>query len=150
MAQVVINIEDDEKFQKIIKEGIAALQPEDLKEVLIGAIREILTKNNGQILKDLLIRDEGTYSRRYVPTQLAMKCFDQCDFTGLQDVADKMTAILNDNYKNILENLLFKLIIEGAFSRSGFYDTFARETSNQIIKRENQIREDLSNRGITF
>ena len=113
--QITINIENEEELKELTEKGIKSLTEDDLKNVVIEGIRECIKASNYEIVRNLLIRQVGSYyDKQYAPTTFLNDIIqDKCDYSELQTIVDKMIEYLKVDYKDILVKLLSNILSYG-------------------------------------
>ena len=101
---------NDEQLKNLIVGNINDLPKEKLQDILLQAIKEILTSDKGQ---KLFIESDGYYNSRVSPSYYLK------DLVKKADIKDSISPIVNQavaefaaNYPNILERCLRSSITE--------------------------------------
>ena len=110
MAQVIINVEDDEN-KEIVEKGIKALKPEQLQETIVSAIGDFLKANNYNILKNILFERKSNYDSTLVPSRFLDNIIRSLNYSELQVMLDKIIDELSNNYKEVLVAGMSDLLI---------------------------------------
>lgn len=121
---ITIKIDDDSRFNDIIKNELNALNPEELHEIIISVIKEALTANNYEIIKSLLVEERSTgWCKAYEPTQLTISIIEKCDYSQMQDIVNNMIDYLKNNHKDLLEKILINIFDRGLCNSYSFRES---------------------------
>ena len=131
MAQVIINVEDDE-YKEIVEKGIRALKPEQLQETIVSAIGDFLRANNYEIIKNIFIYKPDY--RNPEPTLFFRNILNQLDYSELQEILSKIIDELSNNYKEVLVSAMSDLLISRLSNNARLTDTISDIAQNQIYK----------------
>lgn len=147
MAQVILNIDNDEQFNDIINKGIEALNPDDIKDIIITRLQTLLTEDPS-ILKSLLIKPKNYYDSETKPTEFALNILKQADYSQVQDIADNIIAILKSELMNIVKSIVLQCILSGMSNMGDFYSRVSELMKDAIVKHDVEIKTSLSEKGI--
>lgn len=124
-VSVTINIDDDSRFNKVLTDQIDALNPEEIKGVVIDAIKEMLHNNDNEILKSILVIESrnvyGGYNT-YEASDLLLSILKSFDYSAGQDLVDDLIKDLREHNKTIIENVMLDLFVKGITNNTTFYD----------------------------
>lgn len=147
MSKTKIQIEvDEDQFKSLIEKEITDLPKDQIQKIIIESIKSYLTgdetikieevtknsynttiypvevnRRNYNNLNALLIKKEDYYNgTNYRPSDLFINLLKECDFSGLQEVVDKMINDLKDNYHSILIEILSKQLVNSIFDERNF------------------------------
>ena len=103
--QVTININDESRFKEIIEKELYALDKEELKNIIVEAIREGLKDNDYDLAKRILISKSPYSSYNTEPSELTKELVKKADVSAIQEVADAMIADLKENHSKFLSDM---------------------------------------------
>lgn len=119
---------DDEAARKVLQDGLAALSPEDINEVLKTALTKFFIEN--QVGKQLI------YEERYgdpKPGYILNKALEKMDFTEIiNNYRDKVIKELVENHDKILERAVLNMMINGLVNDWQFRDNL-RDSIRRIM-----------------
>lgn len=137
MIQVTVNI-DEKMFDESIGGALKSLKPEEMSEMLTNCIKEYLLGKNskGENNIEKIIYDEATdyfgNSRTLKPSYFTKTMLEKLDYSALQEVVDKCINELKENHKDILEEVMLEMIIQG-FKSTYSFNEILKDTIKNII-----------------
>ena len=141
MIQVTVNI-DEKMFDESIGGALKSLKPEEMSEMLTNCIKEYLLGKNskGENNIEKIIYDEETSyfggSRTLKPSYFTKAMLEKLDYSALQEVVDKCINELKENHKDILEEVMLEMIVQGLKSTYNFNEIL-NDTVKNIIRTMN-------------
>lgn len=130
--QITLNI-DEELFNSTLGKALNDLKPEQLNDILIECIKEYFLGNDGKNIEKLLYEehDNGWGHRQTLMTNFTNKLISDCDYSGLQEVADNCVTNIKENSDKLLKDILAEMMITGLCDKYNFQsilrDTISRE-----------------------
>ena len=132
--EVKINV-DEIMFKNVIEEELKAFSKEELHEIIRECIVEAL--HNDNTLKNLFVTDKKDYWGNYTGTQpssVVIEAAKNIDLSpAYKEIQEKMIKVLQTDYRNILENVMMGLMIEG-ISNDYIFQQRMQESINRIIR----------------
>jgi hypothetical protein len=105
--QITLN---DEQLKNLITGNINDLPKEKLQDILLQAIKEILTSDRGQ---KLFIESDGYYNSRVTPSYYLKDLVQKADIKeAISPIVNQAVAEFAANYPDILERCLKSSITE--------------------------------------
>jgi hypothetical protein len=159
MSKTKIQIEvDEDQFKSLIEKEITDLPKDQIQKIIIESIKSYLTgdetikieevtknsynttiypvevnRKNYNNLNALLIKKEDYYNgTSYKPSDLFINLLKECDYSGLQEVVDKMINDLKDNYHSILLEILSDRLTSGIMNTTSFRNGVEEIIRNHI------------------
>lgn len=136
--QITLNI-DEELFNSTLGKALNDLKPEQLNDILIECIREYFLGNDGKNIEKLLYEEhDPAWGRRQTfITNFTNKLINDCDYSGLQEVADKCITNIKENSDKILKDILAEMMIRGLCDKYNFQERVKDAISDEMIRRNN-------------
>lgn len=132
--EVKINV-DETMFKNVIEEELKAFSKEELHEIIRECIVEAL--HNDNTLKNLFVTDKKDYWGNYTGTQpsdVVIEAAKNMDLSpAYKEIQEKMIKVLQTDYRNILENVMMGLMMEG-ISNDYIFQQRMQESINRIIR----------------
>ena len=132
--EVKINV-DEIMFKNVIEEELKAFSKEELHEIIRECIVEAL--HNDNTLKNLFVTDKKDYWGNYAGTQpsnVVIEAAKNIDLSpAYKEIQEKMIKVLQTDYRNILENVMMGLMMEG-ISNDYIFQQKMQESINRIIR----------------
>lgn len=130
-----LNIQiDSSTFEKVIKDGIAALTKEEVKELIVNAIKEAF-KTLPDYRNMLVVKEDYAYGSgtRYQLGRLAEEAFKDASFSEeLEPLRKKMIEDLIANHRAIVEGVIFRNMISSLCDDYQFRETM-RIAASQVL-----------------
>ena len=112
--EIKINV-DDNAFNDIIKKELDAFSKEELHDIIIKMIEESFRSSD--IMKDLFITEETSrYSSttKKIPGPILMEAAKKFDLSpAIEELQADILKTLKEHHKELVENLLLSLMING-------------------------------------
>lgn len=124
-VSVTINIDDESRFNKVITEQLDALKPEEIKDIITNAIKEMLHEDDNKILKNILVKEHRNVYNGYTTyeaSDLLKHILESFDYSAGQDLVDDLVKDLRENNKSIIEDIMLNLLIKGITNNTAFYE----------------------------
>ena len=128
-----LNVEiESGAFEKVIADGIKALTPEELRQIIKQAIYEALTKCES--LGDLLVRRQNGWNHDELTLgPLATEAIKSIDLgPEIEELKKKMVGALMDNHRRLVEDMMLRMLVDRvAYSEA--LQTAIRSTVMQVL-----------------
>lgn len=112
--EITINV-NDSAFNDIIKKELNAFSKEELHDIIIKMIEESFRSSD--IMKDLFITEETSrYSSttKKIPGPILMEAAKKFDLSpAIEELQADILKTLKEHHKELVENLLLSLMING-------------------------------------
>ena len=122
MMEIKLNV-DETQFKDILEKELKDLPKEVLQEVIVKAIQGYFEQNNYENVQKLFLKENGGYNSwdtKITTTEFLNGLVNDCDYSGLQDVVDEAIKSVRDNHKEILGDMILRIITNGFFQDYNF------------------------------
>jgi hypothetical protein len=124
---------DDNQLKDLIVGNINDLPKEKLQEVLLAAIKEILTSQRGQ---ELFITKDSYYGSSYKPSAFLTSLVQKADITEvISPGINEVVAQFINNYDELMQQCM-REVISGMF-----FDVFSKHQLSEVWNNFTQRRE---------
>lgn len=143
--EIKINI-DESKFQEVLEKELAAFSPEEIHEIMKGAIKEYLSKE--EVLKDIINKPQSDRWGGYVSDKSVLQRFvNNVDLSDIfAEPKEKIKDIISNDETlkkaavEILANM-FKDRFMSAFTQDyNFLNSLADRVAYTLTQRSNENR----------
>ena len=141
--QVVINM-DDEKFDQLFGDEVGKLDPREIKDIFAECIKVYFEQNNYQNIERLITEKGDYYSSKPKFTWFGQKLIENCDYSKLQEVVDKVIDSMVNNHETLLKEMLFEVIARGFTNSYSMQEAFKMSILPLTMDMEN-IKSYLKN-----
>ena len=120
--KVEINV-DEIQFKDILDKELKDLPKEVLQDVIVKSIQGYFEQNNYENVQKLFLKENGGYNSwdtKITTTEFLNGLVKDCDYSGLQDVVDEAIKSVRDNHKEILGDMILRIITNGFFQDYNF------------------------------
>ena len=120
--KIEINV-DEIQFKDILDKELKDLPKEVLQDVIVQGIKGYFEQNNYENVQKLFLKENGGYNSwdtKITTTEFLNGLVNDCDYSGLQDVVDEAIKSVRDNHKEILEDMILRIITNGFFQDYNF------------------------------
>ena len=120
--KIEINV-DEIQFKDILDKELKDLPKEVLQDVIVQGIKGYFEQNNYENVQKLFLKENGGYNSwdtKITTTEFLNGLVNDCDYSGLQDVVDEAIKSVRDNHKEILGDMILRIITNGFFQDYNF------------------------------
>ena len=137
--EIKINV-DDSAFNDIIKKELDAFSKEELHDIIIKMIEESFRSSD--VMKNLFIcrEKESYYSSIDVdkPGPILMEAAKKFDLSpAIEEIQDEVLKTLKEHHKELVENLLLTLMVDGLCNNYEFRSNIESQMLNILHKYRN-------------
>ena len=130
---------NEEQFKDLLEKELADLPKETVQNILIESIKEYLKEDDYKNLNAFVVNkeyDHYSYCSKQ-PSKFLYSMLENCDYSGLQEVADDMIKDLKENYQQILIQVLSNQLANGIANNDVFRANL-RDVIDQELYKRNQ------------
>lgn len=109
--EIKIEVSED-RVKDILDRELEAFTSEEIHKIIENCIGDYLREQNYANLKYLILQNANAEYWNREPSSLVKRAIQTCDFSGLQDVADKMIEALKTDYRQILMDAFIECIAD--------------------------------------
>lgn len=134
--KVELNV-DEEQFKELLEKELKDLPKETLQEILVQSIKEYFVQDGFKNLNVFLVERERYGYGVKGPSRFLECMMEKCDYSGLQEVVDKMIKDLKENYHTILMEVLSDRLVSGLINTTSFKIGMEETIREHILKMNN-------------
>lgn len=137
--EIKINV-DDNAFNDIIKKELDAFSKEELHDIIIKMIEESLRSSD--VIKNLFVETEKPYysssSTVNKPGPILMEAAKKFDLSpAIKEIQDEVLETLKEHHKELVENLLLSLMVNGLCDNYEFRSKMENVMLNVLTRHRN-------------
>lgn len=121
--QITINFDDTEKFKDLCEDQMQNMKPEDIEGIVSEAIKEFLTCDNFKNLAPMIIESKKNsygWGETKTYTNFTESMIANLNYSKMQEVADACINDLLENHREIVLELMERMIIKNLFDNKNF------------------------------
>lgn len=134
--QVSIEV-NEEQFKDLLEKELKDLPKETLQEILVQSIKEYFVQDGFKNLNVFLVDNERYGYGVKGPSRFLECMMEKCDYSGLQEVVDKMIDDLKENYRKILLEILSDRLTSGIMNTTSFRNGVEEVIREEVWKMNN-------------
>lgn len=134
-----VKIEVDElQFKNMLDKQLEDMPVDVLQNIIAESVHTYFTQDKCKKVENLFVDvNDSSWTTTKSASQFLLNVMEDCDFSAMQDIIDKMLDDLNRNYHNILIEVVTRMIVQGLSNHYSFYDSVNSIVRDQLVALHN-------------